>query len=270
MPKETTLTWVLEREVFSDDHEGLRLAAESAGQDVVNWDDLWWSNGAWPRLPERPVIFHGSLGNADRVRSDLPWNPGAYCNTDAFSCAAWYPQVSKSLLNQRHTFTTVRRFTEDPVSHFEELACANAIFVRPDSALKPFSGRRLTREEVSPAKLDHGFYYDDLDLPIVLALPQEVQREWRLVMVDGAAVTGTSYLAESRTGESSRLPAEVQDFAEQVAGSIDVGDPVYILDVCETNEGLRLLELNPFSGADLYLCNRRAIVESVSQIARQS
>ena len=35
------------------------------------------------------------------------------------------------------------------------------IFVRPDSPLKPFSGRVLDRDSISLAALDHGFYFDD-------------------------------------------------------------------------------------------------------------
>ncbi len=159
------LTWVFETEVFADRHEGLRAAAIAAGQVVIAWDDLWWSSGAWPKLSGQPVVFHGSLGNADRVRRSLPWQPGAFCNTEAFRCSSWYQQLPGGLLNRRHTLTTVRQFCDDPESQFEALACSDAVFVRPDSTLKPFSGRLLNRGEVSPEALDHGFCYEDLDLP---------------------------------------------------------------------------------------------------------
>jgi len=45
-------------------------------------------------------------------------------------------------------------------------------------------------------------------------------------------------------------------------------DPVYVLDVCETAAGLRLLELNPFSGADLYACTGSDVVREVATVAR--
>ena len=44
-------------------------------------------------------------------------------------------------------------------------------------------------------------------------------------------------------------------------------DPVYVLDVCEADTGLRLLELNPFSGADLYACSGSEIVRHVGEVA---
>ncbi len=263
-------TWVLETEVFADRHEGLRRAAEAAGHDVITWDDDWWSSGAWPRLSDKQVVFHGSLGNADRVRSSLPWKPGAFCNTEAFRCSNWYPRFSEAVLNRRHAFTTVQRLCDDPAGHFESLGCANSAFVRPDSALKPFSGRILKRDDVSPDRLDHGFYFDDLQLPIVLAPPQDVLQEWRLVIVDGTAITGSAYDAEGRSGVDPKIPTEVQRYAESAAQGADLGDRVYVMDICRIDDGLRVLELNPFSGADLYVCDRRKIVDAVGEIVGRS
>ncbi len=38
------------------------------------------------------------------------------------------------------------------------------------------------------------------------------------------------------------------------------------MDICETEQGLRLLELNPFSGADLYACDGDKIVRRIAEI----
>ena len=45
------------------------------------------------------------------------------------------------------------------------------------------------------------------------------------------------------------------------------GADVYVLDVCESDGRLRLLELNPFSGADLYACDAESVVSAVARIA---
>lgn len=259
------LTWVLEQEVFSDRHERLGAAVREAGQPLVFWDDSWWSTGRWPELQAGPILFHGSLGNADRIRAELPWDPGAFCNAAAFHCSAWYRQVPDSLLNCMHVFSTVRSFTDDPERHFAQLGDPDSLFVRPDSPLKPFSGRVVGRGEVSPARLDHGFYYDDLDLPIVLAPPRDVASEWRCVVVGGSVVAGSGYAAESRSALPGLDHTPAREFAEDIAASIDVGDPVYVMDVCESDGRLALLELNPFSGADLYDCDRSSIVRAISR-----
>ena len=260
------ITWVLESDVFPDRQQRLRAAVAATDHQVVEWDDGWWSSGHWPTLSDQPVVFHGSLGNAERIRSELPWAPGAYCDTPAFHCSAWYPLVSGSLLNGEHLFSTVRSFTADPEPHFERLGNPDALFVRPDSPLKPFSGRLIHRGGVSPAKLDHGFYYDDLDLPIVLAPPQWIGPEWRYVIVEGTVVAGSGYVAEGRSARAGGDDRPAQDLAARLAAGLDIADPVYVMDICEAGGRLALLELNPFSGADLYDCDREAIVKSVTDL----
>lgn len=55
-----------------------------------------------------------------------------------------------------------------------------------------------------------------------------------------------------------------QRAAARIAGELEAPEEVYVLDVCEPDGHLRLLELNPFSGADLYACDRREVVAAVS------
>jgi len=267
MMSDNRITWLLETDVFDDRHSALQSAALALGHAVVHWDDEWWQTGRWPKSIEDPVVFHGSLGNAHRIRSRMGWAPGAFCNTSAFLCSNWYRQVSDRLLNDVHVFSTVRQFTDSPDAYFDELGCSDAIFVRPDSPLKPFSGRVLSREKVSLRSLDHGFYYDDETLPIVLSRPREVDAEWRFVVVGATIVAGSAYDADGRrAGSQIEASSPEWDFARNVAQCLDIDDPVYVLDICESRGTLRMLELNPFSGADLYCCDRRKIVEAVAEI----
>lgn len=46
--------------------------------------------------------------------------------------------------------------------------------------------------------------------------------------------------------------------------------PIYTVDVAEVDGQLRVLELNPFSGADLYRCDPHAVVEAVARVAARS
>ncbi len=53
-------------------------------------------------------------------------------------------------------------------------------------------------------------------------------------------------------------------FAAHIAAALEPPEPVYVLDVCECDGELHLLELNPFSGADLYDCDLDTIVRAVA------
>lgn len=198
----------------------------------------------------------------------MPWRPGAYCETSAFRCSAWYGRAERWLLHQAWRATTVAALVDAPGKELSFLGDAPRFFVRPDSPLKPFSGRVVSRDRLSLSALDHGYYYDDTALPIIVAPVRAVAREWRYVVVGGQIAAGSAYLADRRTHEADTSRSEAWRFAAQVARSMEPPESVYVLDVCEADGELRLLELNPFSGADLYSCDRVAVVAEVSTLAR--
>ena len=43
-------------------------------------------------------------------------------------------------------------------------------------------------------------------------------------------------------------------------------DPIFVVDVCATDDGPRLLELNSFSCSDLYGCDFEPIVDAVDEL----
>jgi hypothetical protein len=262
--------WVLEGGVFPEAEGAMRRAVVDSGLRAVAWDDAWWSGKNWPRLDGHAVVFHGSLSNADRIRREVAWRPGAYCRTQEFRCSAWYPRASPWLLHRSWVRTTVRDLVSDPGRQFDSISAGDRVFVRPDSPLKPFSGRVVKREALTLEALDHGFYYDDDNLPVVIAPVRSVQREWRYVVVKGRVVAGSAYQADGRRPLPDLPGTEAWSHASQIAAALLPPEEVYVLDTCEADGALHLLELNPFSGADLYACDRPAVVEAVTAAAGAS
>lgn len=259
-----SLTWLLESDVFPNG-DCLRSAAANAGQRVIDWSDEWWSDGSWPAI-DQSVLFHGSLGNADRIAELTRWSPGAYCRTTTFLCSNWYREAAKWLVHEQWEILPASRFVGEAEEVLERVGAKEAIFVRPDSPLKPFSGRVLQREKVSLAALDHGFYYDNADIEVVVAPVQQIQGEWRFVVIEREVVTGSGYVANGRLATLDQANDGVWRFAAEIAAELAPPEAVYVMDVCETENGLRLLELNPFSGADLYACDGDKIVRRIAEI----
>ncbi|MCX4241945.1 ATP-grasp domain-containing protein [Paraliomyxa miuraensis] len=266
--------WLLEPDVFGEGPPPLLEPARRAGHEVTIWRDDWWSSQGFPRIEDDRVVFHGSLGNAARIATQLAtrqrWSPGAYCNEQRIRCSAWYPAAQRWSLNQRYIATTVGALCADPRAVVKGLGEGlDAIFVRPDSPLKPFSGRVVHLEGLTPGNLDHGFYYDDLALPIVVAPVNAIHEEWRFVAVGGVVITGSGYLAQGRRSTGSVPPAPAWALAETIARELPAPDPVYVLDLGHIEDGLRLVEINPFSGSDLHACDLDAIVTAVAASAVQ-
>lgn len=258
------VTWVLESGAFQERPELMREAVLRAGDRWLEWQDEWLESGDWPPLRDGPVVFRGSLGNADVIRRRLLWAPGAYCDTAAFHCSSWYPKVGQWLIQSRWLVLSVAELVRDPRPILSALGDPNDVFVRPDSPLKAFSGRVVRVADISLRALDYGYYYDDAELPVIVAPVRKIGREWRYVVVCRNVVAGSAYCSEQRRALPDDPHGEPWRFASTVAASLEAPEEVYVLDVCESDGELYLLELNPFSGADLYGCDRNKVVAAVS------
>ncbi len=254
--------WILETQVLPELHQRLTQAAEKRGQNVSAWNDDW--SFRWPKFQDEFILFHGSLGVANDVAQNSPWAPGAFCNLEHFKCSNYYPTIAETLIHRSWVQTTVEDFVNRPDDFYKGEA---ELFIRPDSPLKPFSGRVIHRDNVSLRALDHGFYYDELDLPIILTPIRQVGQEWRFVVRDQQVITGSGYVADGRSGTVEITNGPAWDLAQSIARSLEPPDPLYVLDIAESDGRLWVMELNPFSGADLYACNVVQIVEAVAKIA---
>ena len=249
------VAWILESDVFPNSHDALREAIMDAGHRIIDSSDDWWLHEPPEFEPGTPIVFHGSLGNAAVIEMKQIWHPGSFCPVNDFCCTAWYPRTNRWLLHERWICLPANELIANAADIAAELGCTNQLFVRPDSPLKPFSGRVLDVTAISLRALDHGFYYEDETLPVIAARVADVGREWRFVVVEGLIVAGSGYDTEARK------------LAEEIATSMEPPAAVYVLDICKVGDDYRLLELNPFGGADLYDCDASAIVEAVSKYA---
>ncbi len=170
-------------------------------------------------------------------------------------------------MHERWEILPASRFVVEPDAVLRSIGARDEVFVRPDSPLKPFSGRVLRCDQISLAALDHGFYYDDPEIEVVVAPVRRIDREWRFVIVGRDVVAGSGYIADGRLATEEDAEGRSWRFAAEIAAQLPSPDPAYVIDVCDCDGGLRLLELNPFSGADLYACDGTEIVRRVAAIA---
>ena len=264
------ITWIIESDVYNDNNSRLVDAAKALGHEIIRWDDEWILRNKFPTPLNSFTVFHGSLGIASQITSRTNWKPGAFCTSKNFYCSAWYSYCQDWLIHKKWVYTTVSKFIADPDLIFEKIEAEDSVFVRPDSPLKPFSGRVVQKSGVSLKALDYGYYYEDENLPIVITPFCTINQEWRFVVVNKRVVTGSAYIAGSRDESNCISSGREWDYAQVIANNITSPDDVYVLDLCESEGDYKLLEINPFSGADLYACDRTAIVKSISLLANRA
>jgi hypothetical protein len=255
------MLWLLEPDIFGAGHPLERAVLGGGHNLVMHRSPRSWLRSSFVR---GPVLFHGSLNEAQAIREVPGPTPGAFCDAQAFRFSSWLTFASSVMLNDRVVRSTVAEVITDPMRAANILGTANA-FIRPDSPFKEFSGRVIDLS-VGPVDLDVGFYYSDTTLPVVLAPVKSIEREWRLVMVGREPIAWSEY-RHNEGVRWGRVPDEVRTFATRAAMMLPIVDPVYVMDVCSSAGDLKLVELNPFSGADPYGCDPAVIVDAVSRVA---
>ncbi len=256
------MVWLIKTGVFPRSAPAVIGALEASGTAWVPFAD-----GEPASLADGAcALFWGSLGAAYEQCVAARWSPGAIGDPERFRCRAYHAELAPLLANADAVFTTVAALVGDAANVLAPLGSPARVFVRPDSPLKPFAGRQVATSALSLAALDHGFYYDDAELPIVVSTVKPVGREWRFVVADGAVVAGGEYGAD-RQGRGTSVPAAARALAGQVAAGAWEAAPLYVVDVGEVAGVMRVLEVNPFSGADLYECDADAVVAAASAVA---
>src|SRR6476661_2973728 len=99
------------------------------------------------------------------------------------------------------------------------------VFARPTSCHKLFVGRCIDRESfaagLAPTR------YDPATL-VVIAAPQTIEREWRLVVAGDGVVAGSQYAVRGERAIAPDCPSEVRQFTESMLAQVRWRpDPVF-------------------------------------------
>jgi hypothetical protein len=154
----------------------------------------------------------------------------------------------------------------------------NCLFIRPDSGFKTFTGRVVSYEEFD-TDYEWMTEFSDRDALAVISSPKPIGAEFRFVICKNAIVTGCYYKVNSelRPEPFSKFNWKKQvvdllfhnawKFAEEVAKVDWEPEPIYVMDVCSTNNECKILELNSFSCSGLYWCDLKKVVKVASELA---
>ena len=253
--------WVIEKMVFPQTADRLIAALDARG---LPWSDLGLPRDASELCSHAgPALFYGSLNVGGSW--ELPWKPGAIFEEKPLLCSSYYPRLQGTglLLNCRFAFSTVAELCENRFKVLSQLPYGDRFFVRPDSPLKHFSGRVVHEEKLSLEALDHGYYYQDENIPILVAPAQKIGKEWRCVVSEDRVLAATGY--DDGKPTSDPVPPGVTYVAVRCAEECPVA-PIFVVDSADTDWGPRVVELNSFSCSDLYGCEWGPVVEAVEKL----
>ncbi len=248
-------TWIVEH--FSDINgfQYLAQSVKSAGRSCIVVTD-----GEIPRNLKHPVIYQGSFELIDKLgltEEDYYWK-----TTEKFNFSS-YAQVLKSfLLNKDYRFLTLSDFAASSESIVSQ---QGAVFIRPDSGLKSFSGTLVKKESLAEDLKNLLFYDPPLDSQCVISSPKTLHREWRMICISGHVITGSQYKKDGKFALDRECPNDVIHLAESIANSYQP-DTAFMIDIAESEEKFYLIELNNFSTSALYLADTDKIAAELFKI----
>lgn len=265
--------WLIESGVYGDEVAPLLAEIERQGMvgAVVPYKMLKETApvvGGEPLVPGACVIGYGTLPFARQIQLHQRWVPGAWCAMENLDCAAYFAYFGKFLLNQHYTILPGLEAIRQKDWLYFVFGVNDEVFARPTSCHKLFVGRRIDRHAFEQALAPTR--YDPTTL-VVIARPQPIAREWRLVVVDDRVVAGSQYAVGGVRAITPDCPGEVVAFAAAMLAEVRWRpDPVFMLDVCESAGQLWLVELNSFSCSWLYQSDLPSVVAETRALAQQA
>ena len=265
------MNWLIEEGMFTENEEALikELKAQNQKVATVKYIPFGEPMSKTPFDDKTDVIFYGSLGLCQLVQKERPnWSPGAIGTWDNFLCSTYYPHFGNLLLNADHEMTTIKELNERKDYFFETFGQDNTIFIRPDSGLKMFTGTRMYKEAWEELfKLVT--FYDEVkdDSKVLVSSPKNIKKEYRFVISEGKVITGSSYrFGEELSSREYNNPV-IYKWVEQVLTKAKwEPDRMWTLDLADTGNQFKILEIGCFSGAGLYSCNLKKIIERVLEL----
>jgi len=215
-----------------------------------------------PEMPDippvsAPFVFYGYTTLITHAARSPQWRSGVFFDPALFQPSMYAQQYGHLYLNSDTRTLTCEAF------HAELHPAEARFFVRPNNDLKTWTGQVMTFGEYVAR-------FETFDAPtcreiIAVSAPKEIYAEWRVVLVDSRPIASCRYQPQALAW----APAEVEAFARSAAAKW-LPFPVVVMDIANTDQGLKVIELNCFNGCNFYLMDIGRIVRNVSRYLESS
>lgn len=250
--------WLIENQVFPDAEErDLQEALREAGIpfSVFSGSDL---RAGFPH-PVPEDVVRGSCWWVSQLADQPGWEEQKWGTVEDFQFSSYADRFGTLLLNGGWRNLTFHELCWRGIAGNED---SESLFVRPDDGFKSFEGQLVRSSEFAVWVQRLQLLQVRGSLPVIVAPRREIRAEWRLVMIDGDIAAGSQY----RPTLSRNIPDAVKSFA---AEAHRIGGPscrCYVLDIADTTNGLRVVEIGCVCCVAFYESSMRDIVRSISSL----
>lgn len=205
-----------------------------------------------------PVIVMGSYTLA-RHAKERAWTPGAWLDNLDF-------------ITQRDRWWDRMLNFDAQCGSFGKLTTRyQPFFIRPVHDTKSFTGMVIDwdyytkwRDGIERMGPEPDF---NLDTQVMVCSKKEIYSETRCWIVDGRVVTASGYKVGTIKRYSDQVDQGITNFAQEMA-DIWSPNPAYVMDVAETPNGLKIVEINNLNSAGFYKADMQKLVWALHELVQ--
>ena len=250
--------WILQDNLFNEDAYGVLLAtlerygiSHSVHKVIPFIGELVNP----PVLDTSNVICMGSY-SLRHIAAKNKWTPGVF-DLEPFDFTIQREHWGNHMLNFDST-----------VRSFKDIAFEGSAFLRPIHDSKVFAGGVFDSEnfeewkhKVCDLKEDYGSSLN-ADTLVQMTRVKRIFSEHRFWVIKGNIVTSSTYKVGYRVNYEPLIDERFTDF---VIERIKEWQPLdaFVIDVCECEDGLKVVEINTLNSSGFYAANIPKLVESL-------
>jgi len=244
--------WVIQKSLFKQvNYQALTETLQRLG---IEYSSIFIPTGTFDLEPEinltGKVYVCGAL-KLKEIAKQRNWSPGSFLNED-FCFDKWLNELKDELLNSDVVFG---KFRDVKTEHMEKF------FIRPLEDNKAFDGMVIDNEMLRQWRQDSNKKYL-LNLDVVVSPVKDIYREYRVFVVKNKIITSSLYKVANKPQVSQEVE---QSVIEYVADIINKWVPCesFVIDVCLTNNGYKVIEFNNINSSGFYACDVLKYVEAI-------
>ncbi len=209
-----------------------------------------------PIPKDKKVFGFGSLKLA-RLLQKYNFNPGIVVNNN-FNYEVYSKHYKENLLNYDSRIVNI---FDDFDWEYEQQ------FIRPCLDTKIFTGKVFEKDEwvkfIEKVKsVPQDYPSINKDTKIQISMPKKIFQEVRCWVVDGKIITSSIYRRGSFIIQCGKVDNEVLEFAQQMINKFQLAK-TFVIDVCETKNGWKIVECGCTSIAGFYDSDVQKLVMSL-------
>lgn len=232
---------------------------------------------AIPYSVHKVVPFIGELEPEPRPSTGDVICMGSYAMRHYSKRMGWNPGVFDL---EPHDFEVQRAHWGDAMLNFDwaiapfgDVEFEGERFVRPVDDTKTFTGAVFDGEEFEQWRHRVVALGEDVGTSLTgatlvqVSSPKAIQQEVRCWVVEGRVLTASTYRMGTRVLYSDQVEPRFLDFANGLAANWSP-EKAFCLDVCETQAGLRVVEINKINSAGFYAADMQRQVMALDGLRR--